>query len=279
MTDSTPAGPSDRNVARLRQFKQARKFRIPGSGYPAAREHGVTGRLPAAPAGTWGVCSTCAMPERNRLESTEDFRVHVLAGHAPVSQPVAHTLQERRGTTQIEVACLRYAQLLQQSRINVPGSVKICSGLVVCSGLAVHDVSSPARELFQQGTRFFTKGMFGAIARPVDPPYLSLRFVGGECVQHRHDRRCAHAGAQQDHRILPGAQSKESSRCAHIQSIPFSHTVAEKCAFRSHSLALTPMRKWSAAGRSTANSCAKRPACPGIDPAAAEPRIARLEER
>src|SRR5580658_4095613 len=38
VTDSSPARPSDRNVARFRQFKQAREFRIPSSGNPAARE-------------------------------------------------------------------------------------------------------------------------------------------------------------------------------------------------------------------------------------------------
>src|SRR5271169_2169193 len=38
MTDSSPAGPSDRNIARFRQFKQAREFRIPNGGNPAARK-------------------------------------------------------------------------------------------------------------------------------------------------------------------------------------------------------------------------------------------------
>src|SRR6266852_754147 len=38
MTDPGSARPSDRNVARFRQFKQAREFRIPISRNPAARE-------------------------------------------------------------------------------------------------------------------------------------------------------------------------------------------------------------------------------------------------
>src|ERR1700686_1012798 len=38
MTDSSPARPSDRNIARFRQFKQAPEFRIPGGGNPATRE-------------------------------------------------------------------------------------------------------------------------------------------------------------------------------------------------------------------------------------------------
>src|ERR1700683_738418 len=38
MTDSNPARPTDRNVARFRQFKQALEFWIPGGGNAAARE-------------------------------------------------------------------------------------------------------------------------------------------------------------------------------------------------------------------------------------------------
>src|ERR1700687_6143165 len=38
MTDSSPARPSDRNVARFRQFKQTPEFRVPSDGSPAARE-------------------------------------------------------------------------------------------------------------------------------------------------------------------------------------------------------------------------------------------------
>src|SRR5208283_1354265 len=38
MTDSNPARPSDRNIARFRQFKQTGKLTIPRGGNPAARE-------------------------------------------------------------------------------------------------------------------------------------------------------------------------------------------------------------------------------------------------
>src|SRR5580698_9229148 len=38
MTDSSPARPSDWNVARFRQFKQAPEFRIPSGGNPATHE-------------------------------------------------------------------------------------------------------------------------------------------------------------------------------------------------------------------------------------------------
>jgi hypothetical protein len=38
MADSCPARKSDRNVARFRQFEQAREFRIPSGGNPATCE-------------------------------------------------------------------------------------------------------------------------------------------------------------------------------------------------------------------------------------------------
>src|SRR5271155_3453347 len=38
MTDSNPARPSDRNIARFRQFQQTSEFRIPSGGNPATRE-------------------------------------------------------------------------------------------------------------------------------------------------------------------------------------------------------------------------------------------------
>src|SRR5208337_1581458 len=38
MTDPGPARPSDRNIARFRQFKQTGKLTIPGGGNPATRE-------------------------------------------------------------------------------------------------------------------------------------------------------------------------------------------------------------------------------------------------
>ena len=38
MTDPSAARPSDRNVARFRQFKQVSEFRIPSGGNPATRK-------------------------------------------------------------------------------------------------------------------------------------------------------------------------------------------------------------------------------------------------
>src|SRR5215469_11656182 len=93
MTDSSPAGPSDRNVAGFRQFKQARKFRIPRGGNPATRERdwGARSGQPF-----WQVRNVINLRHAgsNTLESAEDFCVHIPGGNAPVSQPIAHALQK-----------------------------------------------------------------------------------------------------------------------------------------------------------------------------------------
>jgi hypothetical protein len=93
VTDSGPARPSDRNVARFRQFKQTGKLTIPSGGNPAARERdwGTNSGRPL-----WQVrgVNNLRHTRRNSLKRTEDFRVHILGEHTPVSQPIAHALQE-----------------------------------------------------------------------------------------------------------------------------------------------------------------------------------------
>ena len=95
MADSRPARPSHRNVARFRQFQQAREFRIPGGGNPAARERDWrTGS--GRPWRQVRRVINLRHTRGNRLESTEDFRVHTRGQHTPVSQPIAHVLQEMK---------------------------------------------------------------------------------------------------------------------------------------------------------------------------------------
>src|SRR5207302_10956158 len=86
---------------------------------------------------------------RNRLDGSEYFRVHIPCEHSSVSQPIAHILQECRWAIQIEVTTLRHDNSLQQSYVNVPGGIEVYADAVDCSGPAVHDVFSTARELFQ----------------------------------------------------------------------------------------------------------------------------------
>src|SRR5213080_3049941 len=50
MTDSSPARPSDRNVARFREFKQASEFRIPRAVIPL-RANETAGPDPGGPCG------------------------------------------------------------------------------------------------------------------------------------------------------------------------------------------------------------------------------------
>src|SRR5580698_157023 len=93
MADSSPARPSDRNIARFRQFKQTFESRIPCGGNPATHERdwGARSGQPL-----WQVRSVNNLRHTrgNSLERTEDFRVHIPGEHTPVSQPIAHVLQE-----------------------------------------------------------------------------------------------------------------------------------------------------------------------------------------
>src|SRR5579863_9430151 len=74
MTDASPARPSDRDIARFRQFKQARKFRIPRGRNPATRE---CHRRARSGRPWWQVRSVNNLrhTRANGLERTEDFRV------------------------------------------------------------------------------------------------------------------------------------------------------------------------------------------------------------
>src|SRR5208283_2957370 len=76
MTDSSPARPSDRNVARFREFKQAREFRIPRDGNPATRERDWGARSRRT---LWHVRSVNYLRHTrgNALKRSEDFRVHI----------------------------------------------------------------------------------------------------------------------------------------------------------------------------------------------------------
>src|SRR5947207_4128436 len=109
---------------------------------------------------------------RDPLKSTEDFRMHILGGNTPVSQPINHVLQECRWATKIEVTIPWHFDSLQQSCVNVPSSVEVHLWSVCGGWPAVDYVASRARELFQQRTRLLREWMFTAIARRVDPPHL-----------------------------------------------------------------------------------------------------------
>src|SRR5271155_1515122 len=61
--------------------------------------------------------------------------------------------------------------------------------------------------------------MLAAVAGAVNPPDLSPRLLGGQCVKHREDRGGADAGADKDHGALALPQRKAAARGAHIENI------------------------------------------------------------
>ena len=63
------------------------------------------------------------------------------------------------------------------------------------------------------------KRMLAAIAGTVNPPDLSRRLLGGQCVQHCEDRGGADAGADKDHGTIALLQRKGAARGAHVENI------------------------------------------------------------
>src|ERR1700738_485383 len=53
----------------------------------------------------------------------------------------------------------------------------------------------------------------------VNPPNLSPRLLGGQCVQHSEDRGGADSGADEDHRTIALPQRKAAARGAHVENI------------------------------------------------------------
>src|SRR5580698_6817135 len=93
MTDSRPARKSDGNIARFREFKQAREFRIPCGGDAATRECDWGARS-WRPWRQMRSMNYVRHPWGNSFEGTENFRVHIRGEYAPILQPLAHTLQK-----------------------------------------------------------------------------------------------------------------------------------------------------------------------------------------
>ncbi|MGB9032335.1 MAG: hypothetical protein WCC27_19575, partial [Acidobacteriaceae bacterium] len=121
--------------------------------------------------------------------------------------------------------------------------------------------------------------MVNAIARSVDPPDLSLRIFGSECVQHRHHRRCTHSSAQQNHRILAGTQSKASSRRANIQYRAFLRTVAQEGTSDPIQFALDADAEMVGCGQIRQRIAAKDGLFARIDEQPQNDKLPRLEDR
>src|SRR5215469_5558886 len=61
--------------------------------------------------------------------------------------------------------------------------------------------------------------MLGAVAGTVNPPNLSRRLLGSQCVQHCQHRGSADTGADKDHRTIALLQRKAAARGANLKQI------------------------------------------------------------
>ncbi len=83
---------------------------------------------------------------------------------------------------------------------------------------------SPA---FRGGHETLLKRVLRSVARSVDPPNLATRRGRSQRVQHREYRRCADAGAEQNHRRIAGPQRETSPRRAHLKDIAGAYVVVK----------------------------------------------------
>src|SRR5262249_30240005 len=93
VADTGPARPPDWDVTRFSEFEQTLIFRIPCGCNSAARKRNCWSRRGRS---FWWMRSVSNLGHSrcNSFQRAEDFRVHILAGHTPTSETLAHAPQE-----------------------------------------------------------------------------------------------------------------------------------------------------------------------------------------
>src|ERR1700722_3524374 len=175
MANTAAAGEAYRNVAGFRELEQTLKFRIPGD-----RQAGAGKRNPGTIAGLAYGCVRCA--ERPFLHARHDcaaraehLRVYAVTIDAPIAESGAEFLQERSRPAHVKMGFARYTQFFKGRDGQPPGDIKVYAGSVRDVGPPVRDATPRIGQLGQQIARFLGQGMILAVARSVDPPYLSRR--------------------------------------------------------------------------------------------------------
>jgi hypothetical protein len=92
------------------------------------RANETEGPAPASPGGWSGVCSTRTMPGVMPSRA-EDFHVYVLGRHTPALESLAHAVEERRRSAEIEVTSPRDSEFL------VAGECAVCLPLALIAAM------------------------------------------------------------------------------------------------------------------------------------------------
>ncbi len=121
-----------------------------------------------------------------------------------------------------------YVEPVEERLVQMAGEVVIHAEAILGPRPAVHNVSMPAGEPFDQAAGLLRERMFVAIACAVQPPHFARRRRGGKGVQHRKDGSRTDSRAQQDDGAVARLQREYTSRRAHIQYVAGADVVVQE---------------------------------------------------
>ncbi len=206
MTNTGPARPTDRDVARLGQLQNALVGRrLPVCGDATARER-YQRTCVSVILGQMRSSRRCADDTRShRLAAVKDFDVNPFGRHAEGCERLFHVCHEASRPAEVDIRLWWDADLVEDRSRQVTGSIEILSHLVARVRPAVTNIAAAVREHRHEAADFGGEWMCRAGRR--------------QRVQHRQNRRRPDSRAEQHHRPLSGLQNEAPARRADVESI------------------------------------------------------------
>src|SRR5262249_49487841 len=134
---------------------------------------------------------------------------------------VDKTAHKRGWTADVKVRIGRDTNFLEHLHAHAPHRVEIDSRPIGWLWRTVTNVAVASGQGLEELAHLRRKWMLAAVAGAVNPPNLSPRSLGGQCVQHSEDGGGADAGADKDHGTIALPQRKAAARGAHVENISF----------------------------------------------------------
>ena len=159
------------------------------------------------------------MPGVFERARAEILGVQAVTGDPPAGKAVDETAHKRGRAADVEVRSGRDAYFLEHRHANVPDLVEILNRPIGWLWRAVTNMAVASGQGLEEFAHLRRKWMLAAVTGTVNPPNLSPRLLGGQCVQHSEDWGRADAGADKDHGTLALPQRKAAARGAHVENI------------------------------------------------------------
>ena len=220
VTNTGPARPADRDIARFGQFQEALVgCRVPVGRDPAARERHQRARVAVVLGNMGSPCRRADDTRCHRFTAVEDFDVNPLGRHAPRGERFLHLGHEAIRPADVDISLSRDADLLEHRSRQVTGRVEVFRHPVAWAWRAVTHIAAAVREREHQPIDLAGEWMMLAIASPVQPPHLPRRASRRQRVQHRQNRRRTDSRAEQHDRPLSRLQDETAARRADVKNI------------------------------------------------------------